>query len=155
MVELISLPTPTWFMGLTGALRHTRCTRQLEPVAVYIHLIHPNHNALLQVISCSQDSSCYTTTISVGLGTKLGLMFWGMLAICKIPSLKPGVVPQGKPHFHSTLSLGKALLPFKPKALKVWEKPHIHSTNPIILHVSNTLFPKILTSDMIPGHTCI
>lgn len=43
-----------------------------------------------------------------------------------------GCTPWGKPHLHSTLSLGKASLPFKPKALKVCEKPHLHSTNPII-----------------------
>ena len=71
-------------------------------------------------------------------------MFWGYAS----NMLKsPGLHPLGKPHFHSTLSLGKASPPFKPKALKVWEKPHLHSTNPIIQ--SNTLSPKILTPDII------
>ena len=52
---------------------------------------------------------------SVGLGTKLGLMFWGYASnILK----STGLYPLGKPHFHSNLSLGKASPPFKPKALK-------------------------------------
>ena len=70
----------------------------------------------------------------VGLGTKLCLMFWGYAS----NMLKsPGLYPLGKPYFHSTLSLGKASPPFKPKALKVWDKSHLHSINPLIQ--SNTL----------------
>ena len=89
---------------------------------------------------------CVCVSYSVGLGTKLGLMFWGY-ASNMIKS--PGLYPLGNPLFHSTLSLGKASPPFKTKTLK----SHLHSTNPLIQ--SNTLSPKILTPDMVPGHTCI
>ena len=86
------------------------------------------------VCACACVCAVVRMRICVGLGTKLCLMFWGYAS----NMLKsPGLYPLGKPYFHSTLSLGKASPPFKPKALKVWDKSHLHSINPLIQ--SNTL----------------